>query len=202
MRRIFLSLATLAAPAAAADPLPNIPYQTLTLDAAHSSVTAHVSHLGIAPYVFGFDGVEASLDFGTDRPGDTVLVARIAAGSLDLPSPPEGFVAQILGPGWLDAVRFPAITFTGGTFDRTGPRHARMAGTMRMLGVDAPLVLYIHFHGAALDGPAPRLGFSATGSFERSRFGLTAHLPGSGAAPSVGDRISFRITGEFVGAAQ
>lgn len=196
----FLFCALIAAPALAQD-LPDIPFQRLVLDPSHSTLTAQVGHLGIAPYTFGFDSISATLDIGTDELHATRLTAEIDVPSLDLPAPPDGFLAKLLGPDWLDAGTFPTISYASESIDRTGPITARMMGHLTMLGVRAPLVLHIRFHGgyaSAAWEDSPRLGFTATGSFHRSDFGMTTGLPAPGSDFGVGDRIGFRVSAEFI----
>ncbi len=182
--------------------LPDIPFQTLTLDPAHASVTATINHLGFSNYTFGFDTVAATLEFGTDRPGNTRLSAVIEVASLDIPTPPDGFLAELLGPNWLDSAVHPTITFTSQQVQFSGERTAQVTGDLQMLGASAPVTLSVTFNDGYTSAPwepYARLGFSATTSFERSALGMVNGLPAPGTTLGVGDTVTVAIEGEFIG---
>ena len=197
------TLCLIALPVAAgADPLPTIPFQSLTLDPAHASITATVNHLGFSNYTVSFDRFDAQLDFGTDRPGDTQLWAGIDVASLDLPAPPDGFLDTMLGADWFDAARFQQITFTSDTVTQTGDATARVSGTLTMRGQSAPVAFDVTFNGGYADAPwepYARIGFSATGTLDRAVFGMTNGIPAPGTTLGVGGAVSFAIEAEFVG---
>ncbi|MEL7097814.1 MAG: YceI family protein [Pseudomonadota bacterium] len=193
----------LAQPASAQSPdIPDLTFQRLVLDPAYATLAAQIDHMGVAPFTFTFDDFSATLDIGTQELHATKLTAEVRTASLDLPAPPAGFLDTILGPDWLRAAAFPTIRYSSDGFDRTGPRTARVTGKLTLLGVSAPLTLHVYFHGGYAEAPwepVPRLGFTATGSFERADFGLTEGLPPPGTRTGVGNRIGFRITAEFKG---
>ena len=200
MRPLILCIVALPA---AADPLPEIPFQTLVLDPSHASITATVDHLGFSRYTLSFDSFDARLDFGTDRPEDTRLEARIDVTSLDLPAPPDGFVDTMLGADWFAAATHPQITFVSDSITIMGDDSARVAGTMTMLGQSAPVALDVTFNGGYADAPwepYARIGFSATGALDRSAFGMTNGIPAPGSPLGVGDTVTFAIEAEFIGA--
>lgn len=203
MLRFAALIICLALPAAAQMPqVPDLRFQRLLLDPSHSTLLAQIDHLGIAPYTFGFDDFTATLDIGTQELHATALTAEVRVASLDLPAPPDGFLSKMLGKDWLRAGGFPSITYRSNGFDRTGPVTARMTGELTLLGVTAPLTLHIRFHGGYAQAdwePVARLGFTATGTFLRSDFGLTTGLPAPGTTTGVGDRINFRVIAEFIG---
>lgn len=199
MRRLVFCLAALPA---AADPLTDIPFQTLTLDPAHASITAKVDHLGFSNYTFGFDTLQATLRFGTDRPQDAVLTATIPVASLDLPTPPPGFLDQMLGPDWFNAAAYPGITFTSTAITLTGDRSARVTGTLTLLGTSAPVAFDATFNAGYANAPwepFARIGFSAKGTLNRSDFGMSTGIPAPGSTIGVGDAVTFAIEAEFVG---
>lgn len=203
MLRPAALIVCLALPAAAQVPqVPELRFQRLVLDPAHSMLLAQIDHLGITPYTFSFDDITATLDIGTEELHATALTAEVRTASLDLPAPPDGFLATLLGKDWLQSVSFPTITYRSDGFDRTGPVTARMTGKLTMLGQTAPLTLHIRFHGGYAEAAwedVARLGFTATGTFLRSDFGLTTGLPAPGTTTGVGDRINFRVVAEFTG---
>lgn len=182
--------------------MPGVGEQDFTLDAVHTSVVVRVDHLGYSSYTFSFDEVAGRLHLDPDDPARAQLAVRIAARSLDLPTPPEGFLAQILGPGWLDVDAHPDITFISDTLTLTGPDSADIGGQLAIAGVSQPAVIAARFNGG-YDGkpwePAARLGFSGTMTIRRSNFGVSAGLPRPGTELGVGDVVEVTIETEWMG---
>ena len=180
-----------------------LPAGTYTLDKSHASLVFSVSHIGFTSYTMSFDSFDARLEFDPVNLEQSSVKARVNPMSLDLPTPPEGFADTIVNDGhWLNARIFPAITFTSQRVELVGEQTVRVHGTLALLGVKKPVVLNAVFNGGyrghAMD-PHARIGFSATGTFKRSDFGMIYGLPEPGSTMGVGDEISVVIEAEFSG---
>jgi len=174
-----------------ADPVA-APAGAYQLDARHCSVVLDVDHLGYSRFVMRFDRVSAALDFVSPRPEGSRVVALIDAASIDTND--AALDQQVKGPALLDSDRGPSIRFESTGIRRTGAATGEMTGTLTILGRSVPVVLQVTFNGGApnpLTG-AQTLGFSATGWFDRSDFGLTTWFP------AVGNRVNVAIQAEFV----
>ena len=196
------AISLLLAPAGLAQDIAEIPAQTFQLDPSHASLVFSVRHLGLSNFTAGFDRLSASLELDPANPETARLSAKIDATSLDLPSPPDGFLNDLLGPSWHDATGFPEISYVSDSVTLTGPDTARIDGTLTLLGTSAPVALTARFNGAypaKLFEPHARIGFSATGTFSRSVFGMTIGVPPAGSDLGVGDEVAFRIEAEFIG---
>ena len=186
-----------AAPAAAPTADPNsVAAGAYKVDAAHTSVTFTVSHLGFSNYTGQFEKAQINANLDPANPANSTVEASIDPRSLSIPSPPAGFVAELTGAQWLDAAKFPAITFKSTKVEPTGPSTAKVTGDFTLHGVTKPVVLDVVFNGgykgmAGMD-PNSRAGFSATGSFKRSDFGINYALP------AVSDEVKLHLEGEFV----
>lgn len=197
-----------AAPAASAagEPVvPGAPGQTAApagayaLDPTHSTVTFRLSHLGFSKYTATFSKLAGELAFDPANPAAMHAAVSIDPRSLNLPAPPKGFHETLLGKDWLDAARFPEITFRSTKVEPTGPDTARLTGDMTLHGVTRPVVLEARFNGGyapnAFDGA--RIGFSAKGVLRRSEFGIAYGLPAPGTNMGVGDHIDVVIETEW-----
>ena len=195
--------ASAAAPAAAPAADPNsIAAGAYKVDASHTSVTFTVSHLGFSNYTGQFEKVEINANLDPANPANSTVEATIDPRSLSIPSPPAGFVAELIGPQWLDAARFPAITFKSTKVEPTGPNTAKVTGDFTLHGVTKPLTLEVVFNGGwkGIDmDPNARAGFSATGSFKRSDFGVAYGVPAPGTTMGVGDEVKVAIEAELTG---
>lgn len=222
MRRPTLALLVLAAACARPSPSadePAAPTATLTvaptkteapagpyrLDKSHASLDFKVDHIGFSSYVGRFKAFDATLAFNPQDPAAMRVEASIDVLSLDVPTPPEGFLAELLGPTWLDAGAHPTMTFRSTAVTLIGPDAARVVGDLAFRGVVAPIALIVRFNGGYKDfapyDPNPRIGFSATGTLSRSAYGLSFGLPPEGSRMGVGDAVSVMIEAEFTGAA-
>jgi len=162
------------------------------LDPHHWSISFDVDHLGFARYVMRFNSATARLDFVPDAPEKSRVKAVIKTASLDSNS--NELDALVTGSEFLDAAKYPEITFESATIVRTTPAEGNLAGNLTIKGITHPLILNVTFNGGApnpLTGD-PTLGFSATGSFNRSQWGLGKWYP------AVGNEVRIRIEAEFV----
>lgn len=191
------------APPAAAKPAPvAVPAGAYTLDKSHASLVFKLSHLGFSNYTASFADFDARLTFDPARPEASTVEATINPASLTLPSPPPGFQAELTGPRWLDAKQFPAITFKSTKVEVTGPDTARITGDLGLHGVTRPVVLNARLNGGYAGHPMDphaRIGFSATGTFNRSDFGIAFGVPAPGTTMGVGDAVTLDIETEFSG---
>jgi polyisoprenoid-binding protein YceI len=165
---------------------------TYRLDPDHWSVTFDVSHFGFSRYVARFDAMEATLNVVPGAPEQSSVAVTIKAASLNARN--AELDKKLIGPELLDAARFPDITFKTTSLKRLEGNKGEMTGALTMHGVSHPVTLDVTFNGGAknpLTG-ADTLGFSATGSFDRSRWGLSAWWP------AVGNEVRVAIEAEFI----
>lgn len=179
------------------------PSGAYVLDPSHASLVFRVDHLGFSHYTASFDRFDAALNFDPSAPETMTLSARIDVSSLDIPTPPDGFLTDLLGADWFDAETYPEITFQSTEITPTGPDQARVDGNMTMLGTTVPLSFDVTYKGGYAGyppyDPNARIGFIAEGKINRSHFGLDTGLPPEGSTMGVADLVTFRIDAEFTG---
>lgn len=173
------------------------------LDKYHASLVFKVDHIGYSAYAGSFDDFDATLDFAPEAPEKMRVVATINALSVDIPTPPAGFLEVLKGPEWLNAVEFPTMTFRSTSVSLTGPDTARVDGELDFRGVKAPVAFDATFNGGYAGfppyDPNARIGFSAKGALKRSVFGVLIGIPTPEAPVGVGDDVTFEIEAEFNG---
>jgi polyisoprenoid-binding protein YceI len=205
MRRMIVGVLALASISAAGVAQPvkvEAPAGTYTLDPSHADLSFRLSHLGFSMYTARFATFDAKLGFDPANPARNSVTATIDARSLTLPTPPAGFKDTVLGPQWLDAAKYPTIGFRSTKVEPTGPASARITGELTLHGMTKPVTLNAKYNGswAGIDmDPHARIGFSATGSFRRSDFGISFGVPAPGTNMGVGDEIEIAIEAEFSG---
>ena len=84
----------------------------------------------------------------------------------------------------------------------TGNKTAKIHSDLELLGIKKPVVLDAIFNGGYAGhpmDPKARIGFSVTGSFMRSDFGMVYGIPAPGTTMGVGDNVNVVIEAEFSG---
>ncbi|MBL8535826.1 MAG: polyisoprenoid-binding protein [Hyphomonadaceae bacterium] len=209
LRSVLVGTLTLAActpapqpPAQSAPVASDAPAGAYRLDRSHADLTFRVNHIGFSMYTGRFTDFDATLQFDPANPSAMRLEASVDVASLTLPAPPEGFVAEMLGPHWFDAAQFPTMTFRSTAVEPTGANTARVTGDLTLHGVTKPVTLDVTFNGGYAGHPMDpngRIGFSARGSLRRSEFGIAYGVPPEGSTMGVGDAVEIVIETEFTG---
>ena len=195
------STATLAQAPAAAPGSKNtaaITGGTYTADAGHTLVTWTLDHMGFSPYTGIFGDVSGTLTFDPKNPSAakvdmTIPVSKVTTASSGLTAHllragKDGGKADFFGASPADA-RFVS------TAVQVSGQSAKITGNLTLNGVTKPVTLDATFYGA---GKAPEqmggkenVGFHATGTIQRSQWGL-----GFG-VPMVGDAVKLDISAAF-----
>ena len=181
-------------------------------DPNHSSITFKLQHVGLSNYTMRFRTFDATVTFDPANIPGSKVSAKVKPSDV-LVGFPGDYVKNHPGTkfkSWeddlansskfLEAGAFPEIGFVSTGVEVSGVRTAKVTGDFTLRGVTKPLVLDVTFDGETPEHPfskTPALGFTATGAFKRSDFGLGPHLP----AAMVGDEISVTIEGDFIGKA-
>lgn len=211
-----LLLLTLAACAPPAPTSPTIQHATVNfapaateapagsyaLDRAHASLLFRVDHIGFSKYTGRFTDFDARLDFDPANPARMALTATVDPRSLTLDNPPPGFEAELRGVNWLDAGRFPEMTFRSTAVQLTAPNAARVTGDFTLHGVTRPVTLDVTFNGGYAGhpmDPRARVGFSAKGVLKRTEFGIAYGVPAPGTKMGVSDDVDIILEAEFTG---
>lgn len=206
MKKYLFALAALAVAFSATPvqaqgftPYADMPAGVYTLDKHHASLIWKVSHAGLSYYAGRFKSFDATINFDPSDVTKSTVAATIYPASLEtdyVPTPEEDFNKKIsTSAEWLNADKFPEMTFTSTKVERTGEFTAKVHGNLTFLGVTKPVVLDATYNGAYIEQPfskKPTIGFSATGSLNRSDWGLKTYIP------AIGDKVDLYIEGEFV----
>ena len=191
-------------PAAAVPAKVDLPAGAYKLDRLHSSLHLRVSHLGFSNYAARFKTFDAQLQFDPNDFATANLTVTVDPKSLDIESPPAGFLDSLIGKEWLDTEQFPELTYRSTSIEVTGANTMRITGDLTLHGVTKPVVLDATFNGGYTGHPMDpnaRIGFSARGAFNRSDFGIAYGIPAPGTTMGVSDKVDVAIETEFSGPA-
>jgi polyisoprenoid-binding protein YceI len=136
-----------------------------------------------------FNRAHGTLEYDAEEHTGSLKVI-IDAGSLDMGNDERDTVLK--GPGWFDVSRYPTITFRSQSFIFEQDRLAAIEGELTMRGVAQPMRLEIARIKCGLNPVSGKQGCEAdaSGTLQRSRFGMRTGLP------FIGDEVRLRIQAE------
>ena len=175
---------------------------TWQADATHSSLEFTVRHLMVSNVRGRFTNFNVTLEAG-DSLENSLLFVTIDATSLTTSNPMRD--KHLQGRDFFDTARHPNITFIGTKItplDATGERYS-VEGDLTILETSKPMTLEVTLSGQGRDH-AGRLkaGFSASGQFERSAWGLTYNQPLEGGGVMISDTVRLEIEVQFTRGAE
>jgi polyisoprenoid-binding protein YceI len=181
-----------------------VPAGAYVLDKSHASLIFRVNHVGFSRYTGRFTRYDAQLQFDPANPTKSSLKVQIDPKSIDADGAPAGFMATLAGKEWLDADKYPEMTYRSTKVERVGTNGLRISGDLTLHGVTRPVQLNGTYNGGYASHPfepRARVGFSATGKLKRSGFGVASGIPAPGTTMGVGDDVEIIIEAEFSGPA-
>ena len=171
-----------------------------SLDPVYSFVNFSVLHRGLSRICGRFDEVDGSLEASEgagEGAGDEVsLVLTLGSGSIN-----TGHLlrdSDLRSDLFLDASRYPTITFTGTRLVPNGNAHGRLEGRLSLHGIERPLAMKALLHGGTDAAGCDRLGLRAQARVDRRLFGIgwTPTLPPNCAG--LGRHVAVCIEAQFV----
>ncbi|HTU65646.1 MAG TPA: YceI family protein [Steroidobacteraceae bacterium] len=202
-----LAITTVAAAAADNPPAPSsapVPKGAYATDKAHTSLLFRVNHLGFSEFTGRFTSVIAKLSFDPRALATSSVTVEIDPKSIATDNAPDGFLAMLAGDKFLDAAKYPRMTFASTSVEPGANGNFRIRGTLTLHGVTKPMMLEAHYNGGYAGhpyDPHARVGFSAHGTLKRSDFGITTGIPSAAMPWGVGDEVEVRLETEFSGPA-
>ncbi|MBS0567133.1 MAG: YceI family protein [Proteobacteria bacterium] len=191
-RLILVALLFASIPAFAADgaKAPATAVAKYDIDPAHSNVTFGWNHFGFSNPTARLKTIEGSVLL--DR-------ADLTRSSVAVTLPLDGLdtgVAKLdehlRSADFLDAAKYPTITFKSTKVEKAGDNGLTIAGELTVHGVTRPVTLNARINKIGLFEMGPykvqAAGFDATTTIKRSEFGVDKYLP------NVSDEIAVRIT--------
>jgi polyisoprenoid-binding protein YceI len=166
---------------------------TWTIDPAHSTIAFAVRHMMVSNVRGTFGTFSGSATGDPASPANATIEATIEATSIDTKESKRD--AHLRGPDFLDAAKFPNITFKSTKIEAAGAGKFKVTGDLTLHGVTKPVVLDVEGPTASIKDPYgnPRAGASATTKIDRKDFGITWSKSMDGGGLMVGDEITITI---------
>lgn len=182
----------------------DLPAGVYKLEKSHASLIFRVNHLGFSNYTARFKRFDAELKFDPKNPAESQVTAMIDPTSIETDYPNTkklNFNKVLQGKQWLGVAQFPQIKFRSTKIELTGNNSAKITGELSLHGISKEVVLNAVFNGGYADHPmdpnGARIGFSATGSLNRSDFGISFGIPEQGSNLGVSDKVELTLEVEF-----
>ena len=157
----------------------------------HTRIQFAVSHMGFTTYFGDFTGASGSLTLNPKSGAASALDVSVPVNSVSTTN--AKLDGELKSADWLDAAKFPTMSFKSTKVTRSGPNAAKVNGDLTLHGVTKPVTLTVAFNGAG-DNPLDKkytAGFEATGKIKRSDFGVTKFVP------LIGDTVDLTISAAF-----
>ena len=165
---------------------------TYVVEPSHTQVLFSVAHMGFSTYTGTFSGASGELKLDPKNAAASALQVSVPVASVMTTS--AKLTDELKSPQWLDAAKFPAMTFTSTKVVPDGKGKAKVTGDLTLHGVTKPVTLDITFVGAGMNPLAKKytVGFDVTGEIKRSDFGVKTYVP------LIGDTLHLTIAGAFI----
>ena len=167
------------------------------IDSSHSSVHFSVRHLVIAKVRGTFARWSGTVQVPDGDFSKASVAVTIDASSID-----TGVVRRdqhLRSADYFDVARYPRITFTARHVSAEPEGRLRVVGTLTIKEVTRHVTLAVMPNGRALEPSGKqRVGFSATTSIDRRKFGFTGNPALDTGGVVIGERIDVEIEVEAV----
>lgn len=186
--RFALLVGLLAAASTAATAAP----VNYTLEPNHTYVLFSWNHMGFSHPTGQFGKTQGTLIYDAADPAKSSVRVTIPVSSIDTHVPALDKI--LLGKDYLDAAKYPTITFQSTKVTPSRKDHFKIEGNLTLHGVTKPVTLDVTLNKAGQYPMinVPALGFSAATTFKRSDFGVSTGVP------MVGDELQVNISTEAV----
>ena len=167
-----------------------IPAGTYGMDTMHSQIGFAVTHLGISIVRGSFDSYTGSITVGESL-GDTSLTLDADMTSVNSSNPARD--EHLHGEDFFDTANHPQLTFRS-TSIREAESAYVLTGDLTIKGVTRSVDLAVTYNGSGvfpMDN-STHYGFSATGSINRSDFGVSYGIG------MVADNVDLTLEVQFV----
>lgn len=167
------------------------------IDPAHTNVTVAVKHMAISTVRGRFtSGAEGTIEYDPQAPDRTHVELRIKAASIDTGDAKRD--GHLRSPDFLDAQKYPEITFKSTKIERKGNNDWLARGDLTIRDVTKPVDVKVETLGVVEDPYVKqRVGFDATARFDRREWGLVWNMP----VPSgllVGEQVKVEFSVEAI----
>ncbi len=165
---------------------------TWAVDASHSSIDFSVKHMMIAKVKGSFESFEATIEADPADLTTANIEFKIDLTSINTKN--EDRDNHLRSADFFDVENHPLMTFKSTSIVKTDDGEYDVTGDLTIRGTTKPETFKVVFEGAGKDPWGnEKAGFSATGSLNRSDFGLVWNAALETGGVLVGDQVKISI---------
>ena len=167
---------------------------TYQIDPKHSSAHFRVRHMMIANVHGDFDSVSGTVEFDSAKPEAARFDASIDVNSLHTGDPQRD--GHLKTPDFLDAEKYPTITFRSKKIAPSGGRNYKATGDLTIRGVTREATLTVEGLSDEVTDPwkLQRRGVAAATKISRKDFGLAFDPDGAMVSDAVEITLDVEMT--------
>ena len=170
-----------------------VPAGVWASDSTHSYVGFEVEHQGIAVFRAQFETYEVELVSGDDG---SELHGSVRADSVDIRD--ENLRAHVLAPDFLDAERYPEITFRSSALERDGEQLI-VRGELTIKSTTSEVEARGTITSAVTDPFGnERVALTAQTAIDRTEYGVSFQIAMPDGTPALGDEVALIVSLELV----
>jgi polyisoprenoid-binding protein YceI len=164
---------------------------TYELNQDHVDVAFRINHAGFTMKHGSFSGISGALKLDAEHIEGSSVDITIAVNSIATNNAKRDQMLQ--SSRFLDAAQYPTMHFVSTKVVQQGSGMLDVVGDLTLHGVTKPLTLHAKVNkiGKSPFGNKQTAGFSATGTLNRTDFGIAAMVP------MIGDQVELDIDAEF-----
>jgi polyisoprenoid-binding protein YceI len=168
-----------------------------SIDPEHSTVQFKVRHLMVSNVKGNFEKFSGSVDIDEKDITRSRVQVTIDAASIDTRVVKRD--EHLRSADFLDAARFPTLSFISKRVERAGADRLKVAGVLTIRGVSRDVVLDVEGPSGAVKDPwgNTKSGASASTTINRKDFGLTWNKALETGGVVVGDEVLINIEVEL-----
>ncbi len=167
------------------------------MDPSHSQITFTIRHMMISNVHGRFERFSANVNADEQNPTASSIEVQMEAASIDTRE--ERRDGHLRSPDFLNAEKFPYLTFKSKRIEMLDDSHGRLIGDLTIRDVTREVVLDMEYSGQ-MKNPYGKLvaGFTAAAKINRKDWDLTWNLALETGGWLVGDIINVDIEFELV----
>ena len=167
--------------------------QTWSLDKSHAKLSYTTSHLMVSESDGYFKVIDSKITSPKNDFTDAVVEFTADVNSINTDNTDRD--NHLKSPDFLDAAKYPSITFKSKSFKKVGDKKYKVIGDLTMHGVTKQVELDATFNGTAVHPYNQKTvaGFKVTGKIKRTDFGVGTSTP----AAVVGDEVNLIANLEY-----
>ncbi|HVO44189.1 MAG TPA: YceI family protein [Aggregatilineales bacterium] len=167
------------------------------IDNAHTSINFAVKHMMISTVRGTFGKFSGTVNLNESNPAASTVEGQVEAASISTNEPNRD--GHLRSADFLDAEKYPAITFKGTRIVPTGAGKFDLYGNLTIKDVTLEFVFHVSDEGKAVD-PFGKThhAFIANAVFSRKEFGLTWNVALETGGWLVGEDVKIDVELELV----